>query len=82
MQEWWVNMNRNDGSTWSGIYTLIVKNFNKIGYTLHLERLKEDIEVIEDIDVQLLDKGHVVPNMGPVVFKGVWFPFLNMYEEV
>jgi len=21
MQEWWVNMNRNGGSTWSGIYT-------------------------------------------------------------
>jgi hypothetical protein len=41
-----------------------------------------DIEIIENIDVQLLDKGHVIPNMGPVVFKGVWFPRLNMYEEI
>jgi hypothetical protein len=26
MQEWWVNMNRNGGSTWSGIY----KRLNRI----------------------------------------------------
>ena len=23
IQEWWVTLNRNDGSTWSGIYTVI-----------------------------------------------------------
>ena len=29
---------------------------------------------IEDVDVSTLDKGHVLPNMGPVVKRGIWFP--------
>jgi alpha-L-arabinofuranosidase len=32
MQEWWVNMNRNGGSTWSGIYTLKLKAKKLEGY--------------------------------------------------
>lgn len=62
---------------------LMLKNFSKINYAEPLERLKEmeHVEIIEDIDIQLLDKEHVIPNMGPVIFKGVWFPRLNMYEE-
>jgi len=31
-------------------------------------------EVIEDIDVSTLDKGHVLPNMGDVTLRGIWFP--------
>lgn len=30
--------------------------------------------VIEDIDVRMLDKGHVLPNMGVVALRGIWFP--------
>ena len=30
--------------------------------------------VVEDIDVQTLDQSHVVPNMGLVTTRGVWFP--------
>ncbi|MBA3284897.1 MAG: hypothetical protein H0U27_07540 [Nitrosopumilus sp.] len=29
MQEWWVNMNRNGGSTWSGIYNLMEMLWSK-----------------------------------------------------
>ena len=28
----------------------------------------------EDIEVHLLDQSHVVPNMGNVTKRGVWFP--------
>jgi hypothetical protein len=31
-------------------------------------------EVIEDVDVSTLDPGHVLPNMGPPIWRGVWFP--------
>jgi hypothetical protein len=31
-------------------------------------------EVIEDVDVQTLDAGHVLPNMGDPSVRGVWFP--------
>ena len=30
--------------------------------------------VIEDVDIQTLDANHVVPNMEPPVWPGVWFP--------
>ena len=37
-------------------------------------------EVIEDVDVLQLDPGHVIPNMGLVTTRGVWFPL--GYEQV
>lgn len=30
--------------------------------------------VVENIDVQTLDENHVIPNMGPVNFRGIWYP--------
>ena len=63
---------------------LILKNFRKINYNEPLQVLEtnENIEVIENIDIQLLDQEHVLPNMGPVIFKGVWFPRLNLHNEI
>jgi hypothetical protein len=34
------------------------------------------VRVTEGIRVEDLD--HVVPNMGPVVFRGVWYPCANL----
>jgi hypothetical protein len=31
-------------------------------------------EIIEDVDARQLDAGHVIPNMGLVIARGVWFP--------
>jgi hypothetical protein len=31
-------------------------------------------EVITNIDVSTLDEGHIIPNMGIPVDRGVWFP--------
>ncbi len=36
------------------------------------------VQVVEGIDVADLDQSHVVPNMGPPNFKGVWFPRMNI----
>jgi hypothetical protein len=30
--------------------------------------------VIEDVDIHTLDENHVLPNMGQVTQRGVWFP--------
>jgi hypothetical protein len=38
----------------------------------------ETVKIIEDVDVRDLDQNHVVPNMGPPNFRGVWFPNLNL----
>jgi hypothetical protein len=31
-------------------------------------------EVRADVDVRELDQGHVIPNMNPPNWRGVWFP--------
>ncbi|WP_316364684.1 hypothetical protein [Candidatus Thiodiazotropha sp. CDECU1] len=35
-------------------------------------------KVTPDIDVNTLDKGHVIPNMGVVSMRGVWYPRMNI----
>ena len=44
----------------------------------HLGLSVEVIKIVEDVDVRDLDQNHVVPNMGPPNFRGVWFPNLNL----
>jgi hypothetical protein len=31
-------------------------------------------EVIEDVNIDTLDSGHVLPNMNPPNIRGIWFP--------
>jgi hypothetical protein len=30
--------------------------------------------VVADVDVDSLDANHVLPNIGPPIFRGVWYP--------
>lgn len=34
-------------------------------------------DYVEDVDVRDLDQGRVIPNMGIVVDRGIWFPNLQ-----
>ena len=34
--------------------------------------------VIIDVDVSTLDANHVLPDIGPPVIRGVWYPQLNL----
>lgn len=36
------------------------------------------LEPLVDVDVSALDPDHVLPNIGPVVVRGVWFPRENL----
>ena len=36
------------------------------------------VEVLEDFELTVLDQLHVLPNAGPVVVRGVWYPFHNV----
>ena len=37
-----------------------------------------EVEIIADVDVSQLDAKHVISNVGPPCFRGVWFPCLNI----
>ena len=39
------------------------------------------MNVVENIDVSTLDQNHIIPNMGPPNFEGVWFPYLNLRDS-
>lgn len=30
--------------------------------------------IVENVDITSLDQGHVIPNMNPPIYRGVWFP--------
>ena len=45
------------------------------GYAFHRSG---PVEVHEGVTVAELDQNHVVPNMGPLVFRGIWYPCLNV----
>jgi hypothetical protein len=34
--------------------------------------------VVPDVDIRTLDANDVLPNAGPVVVRGVWYPRLNI----
>jgi hypothetical protein len=39
---------------------------------------EEIMEVVTDVGFAALDQNHVVPNAGPIVVRGVWFPKHNV----
>lgn len=44
------------------------------------KKIGDGTEVIEDIDINMLDQKHVIPNMGVVTFQGIWYPNLNLFN--
>jgi hypothetical protein len=36
------------------------------------------LHMIENVDVSTLDSGHVLPNIGDVTRRGIWFPIIYM----
>jgi hypothetical protein len=57
---------------------ILIEEMDRSGLNILLENLNDETEVIEDIDIRLLDQGHIIPNMGVVTFKGVWYPHLAL----
>ena len=57
--------------------SLAIYCLGKSGLTHYLTNLNDNTEVIENVDLDSLDQNHVIPKIGVVVWKGVWFPNLN-----
>lgn len=45
-----------------------------IGDKIFGEKPLPAYQVTADVDVSTLDPGHVLPNMGLVIRRGIWFP--------
>jgi len=46
-----------------------------------IEQFGARTEAIENIDIRLLDQEHVVPNIGMVTFRGIWFPNVSFQVD-
>ena len=76
LKQYWFESSRNLGV---GITAYSLSDA-KIILDSAIKRHRLDIDVIktiEGVDIRNLDQGHVVPNMNPPNFRGVWFPMLN-----
>jgi hypothetical protein len=49
-----------------------------LGYGDYLPDDPTALAVREGVTVADLDQGHVVPNMGPIVVRGMWYPFVGI----
>ncbi len=70
----------NPGSLGYGVTAYSLSEARALAHAaaLRLGRTFEAVSVIEDVDIRQLDQNHVVPNMGPPNFHGVWFPRMNI----
>lgn len=48
----------------------------RAGY--HLPGDKSSLRVHRDVKPAELDQGHVCGNMGPIVVRGLWYPFIGI----
>lgn len=55
---------------------MLIEKMSDLSMDNMLGNLNDETEVIENIDIQLLDPNHIIPNIGVVTFEGVWYPNL------
>jgi hypothetical protein len=58
--------------------TFAEQAINNFSWPDHYRLMLTSAECMVDINVQLLDQDHVIPNIGAVTFRGVWWPRMNM----
>lgn len=46
------------------------------GYSLPQDRTT--LRVTERVRISDLDQSHIVPNIGPMVVRGIWYPFMKV----
>ncbi len=51
------------------------------GYEVYFADSEATVDWTEIADISQLDQKHIVPNMGPVYFRGVWYPCLSLGFE-
>jgi hypothetical protein len=55
-----------------------VQIIRALGYGSYLPGDPSSLHVTEGVTMASLDQQHVIPNMGPIVVRGMWFPFITV----
>ncbi len=48
------------------------------GYTNYLPADLASLKIIEGVRYHDLEANHIRPNMGPIVVRGMWYPFVRL----
>ena len=85
LTRYWFEFEPAEQPTWWSIFGCGVTAYDyEDAVTLMREHVFKDRELppisrcVKNVDIRTLDSGHVRPGMGVVVFRGVWYPRLNL----
>ena len=78
LHRYWVTLAPADSSSGFGFGLTAFDEADALAILAHVvfadEVMPEVLEMRVDVDVRDLDQGHVVPNMAPPSWRGVWYP--------
>lgn len=79
---WIVSTSRRDGPLGFGVTAWSLGDAIRIlrwaGYGQFIPDDLSTLSILENVAVADLDQPHVVANMGPIVVRGVWYPFIAL----
>lgn len=55
-----------------------IRMIHVLGYGRYLLDGLAGVQVAEGVTVAQLDQPHVIANMGPIVVRGMWYPFVSV----
>jgi nitrous oxidase accessory protein NosD len=55
-----------------------IRMIHVLGYGRYLPDGLAGVQVAEGVTVAQLDQPHVIANMGPIVVRGMWYPFVSV----
>jgi len=85
LTRYWIEFDTNPAN-WGSLNTLLRAGCGVSGFSLDdcLSLIQQQMlkgqslppvkRVVEDVDISKLDANHVLPNIGLVVHRGIWFP--------
>jgi hypothetical protein len=79
LTRYWFEFESADFQVWSWGCGVTAYNYSD-ALSIMKERIFKTVEMppikkyTENIDINLLDQGHVIPNMYAPNFRGIWFP--------
>ena len=51
-----------------------VRIINELGYAREVPEDPGELTITENVRVSDLDQNHIVPNIGPIAVRGMWYP--------
>ena len=77
---YWITTGNRWGPLGFGVTAFSIEDASRLisAEGFDIPKTLEELQVRENITFAELDQNHVVPNMGPMIMRGVWYPRCNL----